>query len=95
MDHNTRQIKDILQSMVKKYQLDGKLDEVKLKKYWEEIVGKQIAKNTINLRLEKKKLFIELAHAALKHEIHYIKTPLIERINKRMRKEIVKEIIVC
>jgi len=93
-DNNEHNIKDLLDAMVNKYQLKDGLSIAKLKEAWEEIVGEHIAKNTINIRLQKKKLFVEVSNAALKNELSYIKTPIKDRINKKMGREVVLEVVI-
>jgi hypothetical protein len=93
-DNNQHKMKDLIDAMVNKFQLKDGLSIAKLKEIWEEIVGEHIAKNTVSIRLQNKKLLVEVSNAALKNELLYIKTPIKDRINKRMGREVVLEVVI-
>ncbi len=82
-------IKDLL----KTYQLEDKMAEVKLLNSWESVVGKMISKHTLDLRVKKRKLFVKMDSAALTNELSYSKTKMIDALNKEAGENVIDEIV--
>jgi predicted nucleic acid-binding Zn ribbon protein len=68
--------------------------EVRLRQEWEAIMGKHIARYTMDIHLEKGVLTIHTSQPALKQELVYGKTQAIARINEHFGEMVVKDIIV-
>lgn len=93
-NREAKSIGSILSKIVNEHGWGSRLDEQMLISKWETIAGRMIARNTINLKLYNKKLYLKFESAALKHEISYAKSTLIENINNVMDKEVVREIVL-
>ena len=90
---NTQSIGDIIQQYIRKSGIQPKLDEAEIKKSWEEIVGKMIANHTTDIYLKNKKLYIRFDSAALKQELSYAKSNLIDNINRHIGHLVADEVI--
>ena len=66
-----KSIKDLINSMMDSYQMTDKMLESMVKRDWEGIVGKTIAKNTTKLNIYKKVLYLEISSAPLRNDLYY------------------------
>jgi len=71
-----------------------KVVELRLRKEWETIVGKTIARYTRDIRLYDKKLTIYTDVAPLKHELNLGKANFSKLINDYFEEEVVTELLV-
>lgn len=91
---NEQSLKDVIQELLKSYQISDKLKEVDLVQSWEKLMGKLIAKNTSKLYVKDKKLFIHIDSAPLRQELTYSKSKIIEIINKEAGSELINEVFI-
>ncbi len=89
---NDHTLKEIINELLKEYQLSDKLMELKIVESWPKIVGKMIAKHTTRIYLRNNKLFVTLDNAAIKEELHYASSKLLKSLNKQVGNDFVKEI---
>lgn len=90
---NEATLGQVIRELLKTYNLTDKLTEVKLVNSWEAVVGKMIAKHTINLRVKKGKLFVKLDSAALTNELTYSKSRIIDMLNKEAGEKVIFDIV--
>lgn len=91
---NNLKLGDALKDMLDTYQLNGKLDELKLLEAWKNTLGTMINNHTQKLSIQNGKLFVKLDNAALKNELMYSKSKLIVSLNEYVGKEVITEIII-
>jgi len=89
-----RPLEDVLKQFVKSLRIEGKLNEVKLKEKWTQIVGEMISDHTTELRFYGKKLFVTIDSASLRQELSYSKTQLLENVQEAYPSMVVEEIIL-
>jgi predicted nucleic acid-binding Zn ribbon protein len=85
---------DVIRRFINKSGLRPKMQEAEIIAHWEEIVGKMIAKHTLDLSLQNKKLTLRFDNAALKNEMMYAKSKLMENINTRFGQKVVEEVVI-
>ena len=85
-------LKQLVDKMLRSYGLGDKLDEMSLVKSWEELVGKMIANHTKEIYFNKGILFVRLDSSTLRQELSYVKSDLIQRLNEKAGKVMVKDI---
>jgi predicted nucleic acid-binding Zn ribbon protein len=90
---NEYTLKQAIEALINQYKIEERISETVVLNDWETIVGKLIARHTSNIYIKKKVLFIELDNAALRSELSYAKTKLIEAINKSLKSEAVEDIV--
>ncbi|MBT3301492.1 MAG: DUF721 domain-containing protein [Bacteroidetes bacterium] len=91
---NATPLKKAIQDFIDYYDLRYKFDERSILESWEEIAGKKIYKHTEDINLNGSQLFIKVKSSVAKQELLFMKNRLMELINRKMGKEVVKEIIV-
>lgn len=55
-----------------------------LRDHWKEIVGERVAAKTMPMLVRQKTLFVEVASAQWRHELLYMQSMLLERINQHL-----------
>lgn len=91
---NEISLKEAINKLIKRYQLQGKLTETQLNDSWEEIMGKPIAKYTRSLQLNNGRLVVKLSSSVLRQELSYGKDQLIERLNEHFGEAVIKDIVL-
>lgn len=91
-ENDEKPLKQLVDKMLRSYGLGDRLDEMSLVKSWEEIVGKMIAKHTKEIYFNKGVLYVELDSSTLRQELSYVKSDLVQRLNEKAGKTMVKEI---
>ncbi len=86
-------IREAIRQMLERYHLSEKVYEVRLVAAWEDVVGPVIARHTLHLAVRKKILFVKVDSAALRNELTYAKTLLINQLNKEAGAEVITDII--
>ncbi|MBK7382100.1 MAG: DUF721 domain-containing protein [Flavobacteriales bacterium] len=71
-----------------------KMDELDIASWWDEAVGGMIARHTIGITLKRGKLAVRVDSSPLRQELTYMRATIIELLNKRMGREVVKEIVL-
>jgi predicted nucleic acid-binding Zn ribbon protein len=85
-------LKDAIEAWLKTNHFDTKLNETRLVSSWEKVTGKLIARHTENLFIKNRELFVKVDSSALKHELTYMKTKLLKKLNKAVGAEVIDEI---
>ena len=83
-----------LKEFINKSNLKGGLRAVQIDNIWEELMGKTIARYTDKIEIVNHTLFIYTSVGALKHELVYQKSKIIERVNEAFNENIISEVII-
>ena len=91
---NQYALKEVLTSMIGELHIEDKLHEVQIRNLWGELLGDDIATNTIKLGLNEGVLWVKVNSAALKQELNYTKADLIQLINSKMGQALLTDMII-
>ncbi|MFC1563891.1 DUF721 domain-containing protein [candidate division KSB1 bacterium] len=83
----------ILKKLFSDIGIDKSLKQQEAVLIWEEVVGDAISKVSTPESVEHGRLYVKVQNNVWKQEIHYHKLEIIKRINERLRKEVIKDII--
>lgn len=89
---NERSLKEALEGLVQDYGLGAKLDEQAVRAAWTDVAGEMIARHTQRIDLRRGKLTVKVDSAPLRQELTFMRTTLVEILNRRFEREIVTEI---
>ena len=89
---NPEKIGKILEQVLFNLKIKRKIKEGMASCVWKEVVGKKIAAHTQAIRVKRGKLFVNVNDSSWLQEISFLKEKITEKINKRMREDIIKEI---
>ncbi|MEM7104983.1 MAG: DUF721 domain-containing protein [Bacteroidota bacterium] len=91
---NEETIKNVLKEWIQSSNLKPKLNQARVVKYWEELMGPTIAGYTRQIYVSKGKLFIVLDSAPLRQELSFGKEKIMSMINAELGEDFVKEVII-
>jgi hypothetical protein len=86
-------IGEIIPKTVKRLKIQTNFDEYNIKKSYTSLFGKNIEKVSYPDRLIKKVLHITVSNSAWLMQLSYMKAEIIEKINERFEKNVVKDVI--
>lgn len=93
-NQNQTTIKEALKAMIDYYRLKGGLNQTKIEHLWEKAMGPSITKHTVQIKLVKDKLFIDLNSSSLKQELSYGKEKIKKILNEELGSEVIKKIFI-
>jgi predicted nucleic acid-binding Zn ribbon protein len=92
-DNNETTLGQAIQQLLETYKLKHGVDEAGLINSWEAIMGTAIAKRTSNIYFKSTgRLHIKLESSTLRNELRLGRVQLIDMLNEKLGKEVVKEI---
>jgi predicted nucleic acid-binding Zn ribbon protein len=80
--------------LVDNYGLRERLDEEHLRAAWAEVVGEMVARHTLGIELRHGRLRVRVDSAPLRHELGYMREELVGRLNERLGRTAVKEVVL-
>jgi len=81
-------------SFVDQKQIKKGYYQTSIKKVWKDMMGDIVAEYTSAVRISGDKLIVEFTSASLKQEFLFKKEKLIQMVNDRMGREVVKKVII-
>ena len=85
---------DLLEEFFKRPYVAAKVAEGKLPDTWRDIVGEEAARQTVELRLENRVLYVCLRSSVLRSELLYQREALRDEINRRSGVRLVSSVVV-
>jgi len=89
-----KELNEVINSIVKNLGIENQLLESKAIVYWPKVAGPQIAENTKAEQVKDGKLFIKTKNDVWRNELLFYKTSLIKRLNEKIGKQIILDIIL-
>lgn len=93
MEDNSQKLSDAIHEMIEAYGLKARLSEATLLESWNRVVGEMISRHTKDLHIRKKKLFVTVDSPALKNELIYSRSVLLEKLNEAAGGQVIEEIV--
>lgn len=91
---NTYNMKEAINLLLKSYRIESKIDQAQVVEAYYAVAGSLIVKHTNSVKMKNNTLFIAVDNAALRNELIYSKEQLIYLVNKKVGKEIVKNLVI-
>lgn len=85
---------EALKDFLNKSRLKGDIQALQIDDVWEEIMGKTVARYTDKLQIIGATLFISTSVAPLKHELLYQREKIMQRVNEKLGKNVIKEVVI-
>ncbi len=92
--NKTFHIDDAIKDFIQEAGYEKKLTDVHLFLHWEEIVGHAIARVTIPEKLERGRLTVKVLDDSWRHQLHYMRQELMDKINLATRENTVREVML-
>lgn len=90
---NEQTLGEAIRELINTYRIKGKLDEVKLIGSWEKVTGKLIMKYTRDIYIKNRKLYIRIDSPALKNELMYSRSHMVDSLNREAGSTVIDEIV--
>jgi len=91
---NTRKINEVLKEFLRENNLDVRLKERELVESWEEMVGRTINRATKNIYIRDRKLYVVLSSSVVRNELYMLKDEIVRKLNERIGKQIITELVL-
>ena len=91
---NDENIGSLVMKIMEMYGLKDKMIDFIVKKFWKETLGEQINRFTESIFIKKRILYIKLNSSALKMELSYAKSKLIEKMNSELKEDYIIDLIL-
>ena len=88
------QIGNIIEKVLKENEISSSLNEQKISYLWPEIVGPGINRYTTRRFVESGTLHVFISSASLKNELQYMRSHLIESLNKAAGANVINRIVI-
>lgn len=85
---------EAFKDFLNKSRLKGDIQALQIDDVWEEIMGKTVARYTDKLQIIGATLFISTSVAPLKHELLYQREKIMQRVNEKLGKNVIKEVVI-
>ncbi|WP_422361649.1 DUF721 domain-containing protein [Reichenbachiella sp.] len=92
-NQDTATVKDVIDAMLKSYNLNKKFDQTTLVSTWNKIMGKAIANRTSKLEVRNNVLIVTLNSAPLKHELNQSRHKVLNLLEKEFGKPVVRDVL--
>ena len=92
--NNTNTIGQIIKKIIRNNKLSKSLDVLNVLDVWNNIIGKDLEKYIKSTKLVDDKLYVKLRSSIVRNEMSYKKAQLIQKINKKLNKDVIKDIIL-
>jgi predicted nucleic acid-binding Zn ribbon protein len=79
---------------IKEMNLGGKLSEVAVINFWEEIVGKAISSRTTKIFIKDHVLYVHLNSSVVRNELLMLREALRDKLNKKAGSEVIRDIVL-
>jgi len=90
---NDQSLGDVIKELLASYKLEGKLKQARIIEAWPSVTGKMITNHTKDLYVRGTKLFVKLDSPALKTELTYSKSQIVDALNAAAGGEVIKDIV--
>jgi predicted nucleic acid-binding Zn ribbon protein len=94
MYKKTRSLGELLGELLQQYGLADRVKEYEAVNSWAEVVGEQIASRARAKDVRDGTLIVEVASSAWRNELFYLKAEIIEKINKRIGKKVIHDLLL-
>jgi len=90
---NQYSLKEAIEQLIRAYGFNDKLLETTLIDSWEEVVGGVYAAHTEHLKVKDKTLYVKIDAPALRQELMMQRTDLMKKLNGKVGKKVIDDIV--
>ncbi len=91
---NEKPLKAAIEEFLDSFHLRDKLNETRVIQAWQKVVGEMVAKNTSQLHIRNKVLFVKVNSAALRNELLFARQKIMDALNKEVGGRVIEEIVL-
>ena len=83
---------DVIDKLLKAYDLEDKMKELDLLEAWPDLMGKAVAHRTKSIEIKNQKLLLKIDSSVMREQLHIGKQVIILRVNEFMGKEVIRDV---
>ncbi|MCX6306950.1 MAG: DUF721 domain-containing protein [Bacteroidetes bacterium] len=91
---NEKPLKAAIEEFLDTFHLRDKLNQAKVIQAWERVVGEMIARNTSQIHIRNKVLYVKVNSAALRNELMFARNKIMLALNKEAGATVIEEIVL-
>ncbi len=91
---NEKPLKAAIEEFLDTFHLRDKLNQAKVIQAWEKVVGGMVARNTSQLHIRNKVLYVKVSSAALRNELLFARTKIMNALNKEVGAVVIEDIVL-
>ncbi|MCX6251173.1 MAG: DUF721 domain-containing protein [Bacteroidetes bacterium] len=91
---NDLSLGDAIKEFLQAYRLEDKLNETRIIKSWEKVLGKLVANHSRDLYIRNRVLYVKIDSAALRNELSYAKEKIVKALNKEVKADVIKDVVL-
>ena len=91
---NEMPLKAAIEEFLDRFHLRDKLNQAKVIEAWEKVVGEMVARNTSQLHIRNKVLYVKVNSAALRNELLFARTRIMNSLNKEAGAIVITDIVL-
>jgi predicted nucleic acid-binding Zn ribbon protein len=91
---NEKPLKAAIEEFLDKFHLNDKLNQARVIKAWEKVVGEMVARNTSQLHIRNKVLYVKVNSSALRNELLFARNKIMNDLNKEVGVTVITEIVL-
>ena len=91
---NEKPLKAAIEEFLETFHLRDKLSQAKVIQSWEKVVGEMVARNTSQLHIRNKVLYVKVNSAALRNELLFARTKIMNTLNKEAGSIVIEDIVL-
>lgn len=89
----TETLGEVLRRLLSSWGVDGRVREQGAVYRWNQVVGPRIAAHTEAIRVADGKVYVRAASSAWKTELVFMKSDIIDRLNRSIGKRVISDIV--
>jgi len=89
---NEKHLGDVIDKLLKAYNLEDKMKELDLLEAWPDLMGKAVAHRTKSIEIKNQKLLLKIDSSVMREQLHIGKQVIIQRVNEFMGKEVIRDV---
>lgn len=93
-ENKPRTLKEVADSLIREFGWEDDFYKLNIEEVWKDTVGEKIASVAIIKKFEKGLLFIETDNSVWKAELFIRRGSIRDKLNKQLKKDIIREIII-
>jgi hypothetical protein len=91
---NVQNISEVVSELLKKFNIDHKIKEIRLINSWEEVLGKNVARVTTKIFIKNRVLFVYLQSPVVRNELMMLKSGILKALNDKAGELLIDDIVL-
>ncbi len=88
----TKPLNELIHQFLRSIGIEGRIEENLAIVYWDQTVGKEISEKTEPFRISEGILSVRVSDPVWRNELHFFKNEIIQKLNRKIGKSIIKDI---